>query len=117
MFLIFINQYTTRTVHRFNGMHLLINSGKIHIILIVVPVTGALPEPLVKDNWGNNFLITGLAVLFLPEIYQLIPQYNPSGMEKGETLTLLMKAKQIKFPSQFSVIPLFGFLQFIKIFF
>ena len=39
-----VNKNTARTVHRFDRIILSIDNGCIHIVFIVIPVTGGLPE-------------------------------------------------------------------------
>jgi hypothetical protein len=44
MRLVAIYEHTPRAVHRLDGIFDIINSGSIHILPIIFPVTGSFPE-------------------------------------------------------------------------
>ena len=40
----FVNQHCARTVHGFDGIVFLVNFDRVHILLVVFPVTGLFPK-------------------------------------------------------------------------
>ena len=64
-----IGQHPARTVHRLHCIILLINHRGIHVVLIVIPVSGSLPQASVENNRRGNLYITGFFMNF-PPVFQ-----------------------------------------------
>ncbi len=111
-----IEKHAARTVHRLYRVVLPIDFGKIHIVLVMIPMPGTDPKITVQNHGSADFLITSLYMLLPPEIFQLIPQDHAFRMKKRKARTFFLNAEQIQFLANFSVIALPGFLQAVHIF-
>ena len=112
-----INQDTAGAVHGFDRKILLINHRGIHVILIVIPVAGSLPQMTVQHNRSRNLHISGLIVDLMPVIQKCIFQHHSLRQEEGESRSLFAHHKESQLFSQFSVIPLLCFFHPGKILF
>ena len=64
-----IGQHPARTVHRLHCVILFINHRGIHIVLVMIPVPGSLPQASVQNNRRGHLHIAGLFMDF-PPIFQ-----------------------------------------------
>ena len=67
-----IGEHSTRAVHRFDGVILLVDLGGVHVLFVVIPVAGSLPELPAHHGWGVDFLVTVLRVDLSPLVEELI---------------------------------------------
>ena len=70
MRLVLIYQHTARTVHWLNRVILLIDHRGIHVILVMIPVAGILPQLTAQDNGSGNLLVPVPVVNLTPVINQ-----------------------------------------------
>ena len=110
-----IYKHSAGTVHRLNRIVIAVNNGCIHIVLIMIPVTRPMPQVLIQYNRGFDLLISVFTVLLTPEILKNITQNHSLRQEERKSRSLLINIKQIKLPSELSVITLFSFLHPLKV--
>ena len=115
MRLVLIHQHAARTVHGLNRIILLINDGCVHIILIVIPVTGIFPQLTAQYNGGGNLLVSFPLMDFTPVVNQRILKGHTLWQEKRETRTFLSKHEQAQFLAQLPVVALLSLLHHGKV--
>ena len=115
MRLVLIHQHAARTVHGLNRIILLINDGCVHIILIVIPVTGILPQLTAQYNGGGNLLVSFPLMDFTPVVNQRILKGHTLWQEERETRTFLSKHEQAQFLAQLPVVALLSLLHHGKV--
>jgi len=108
MGLVLIHQHASGTVHRLNRIILLINDGCVHIILVMIPVAGILPQLTAQDNGGGNLLVSFPQMDLTPIINQRILKCHTLWQEEGETWSFLSKHEQAQFLTKLPVVALFS---------
>ena len=88
-----IDQNAAWTVHRLDRIVAVVNLRRIHIIFIMIPVTGAVPQLFIEDERRADLLITVLLMLLAPEALQEIAQDHAFGEEEWETRPFLIDIK------------------------
>ena len=102
----FIYQHRTGTVHGFNRIIPVVDLCKIHVVLIMIPMSGSVPQIFIQNQRRFNFLIAPLNMSFPPERFQFVADYHASGHKEGESRPLIIKCEQIHFLADLSVISL-----------
>ena len=110
-----VDQHTAGAVHGFHREIHLVNDGGVHVVLVVVPVAGALPQLTVEHDGGGDFHIAVLLVDLSPVVQKGVFQGHSFGKEEGEAGTLVPEHEQAQLFPQFSVIPLLGLLDFRQV--
>ena len=110
-----VYQHTAWAVHRLDSVFLAINLSKIHIFLVMSPVTGTLPQLTIQNHRCADFLITITAMYLTPVINQLIADNHTIWMEEWEAWAFLMNAKEIQLLAQLAMVTLGSFLQHLQI--
>ena len=105
-----IDQHTSGAVHGLDGKVHVIDDRGVHIILVVVPVTGSLPQLTVEHDRGGDLHIAVLLVDLPPVVQQGILQGHALGQEEGEAGALVPEHEQAQLLAQLPVVPLFGLL-------
>ena len=106
-----IDQHTAGAVHGLDGVILPVDDGGVHIVLVVVPVAGAVPEGLVEDDGSGNLHVAVLLVDLPPVVQQGVAQNHALGQEEGEAGALIHQGKEAQLLPQPAVVPLPGLLQ------
>ncbi len=92
---VFIYKHTAGAVHRLNRTVLAVDFGGIHVVLIVVPVTGIFPKASCKDNGRLNFYVALSAVQIAPEIYKRIFKHHAVRQKEGKAFALVQKREKL----------------------
>jgi hypothetical protein len=79
MDVVLVNQDRAGAVHRLDGEILAIDLGGVHVLFVVIPVSGSLPELAGKDGRGLDFEITMLPVDLMPIIEQRVLEDHAIG--------------------------------------
>ena len=110
-----INEHTAGAVHGLYRKVLVVDDGGVHIVLVVEPVAGGLPELTVQDH-GGGYLNIAVALMHLaPVVDEGVFQHHALGQEEREAGTLLGEHKQSELLAQLAVIALFCLLDAGKI--
>ena len=105
-----VNHNSTGTVHRLNAVCFLINKSRVHIILIVIPVSACFPK-LAVHNKGSLYLNIVISCMnFAPIINKCILKSHTLRKEEGESGTLLAKHKEVHLLTDLTVVTLFSLL-------
>ena len=111
----FINQHAARAVHRLDGKILIVDDGGVHIGLVMIPVTGSLPQLTVEHDGGADLHIAGLPVNVAPILDQLVFQNHSLRQEEREAGALLHQSKQPELLAELAVVALLGLLNLLKV--
>ena len=111
-----VYQHAARTVHGLDREICFINDCGIHVIFIMLPVSGALPQSPVEHYRSRNFYIAIPLMNFSPIINQRISENHPFGQEERESRTFLHQQKKAQFFSKLPVIALFRLFDPGKVF-
>ena len=101
-----VDQHAAGAVHGLDGVILFVDNSGVHVLLIVVPVAGTLPQLTVEDDGGGDLHIAVLLVDLAPVIQQGVFQGHALGQEEGEAGALVPQHKQAQLPAQLPVVPL-----------
>ena len=87
--LVLVDQHAAGAVHGLDGEVLLVDDGGIHVVLVVVPVAGALPQGAVEHDGGGDLHIA-VALMHLPPVVdEGVLQHHAAGQEEGEAGALV----------------------------
>ena len=101
-----VDQHAAGAVHGLDGVILFVDNSGVHVLLIVVPVAGTLPQLTVEDDGGGDLHIAVLLVDLAPVIQQGVFQGHALGQEEGEARPLVPQHEQAQLPAQLPVVPL-----------
>ena len=107
---ILVHQHAAGAVHGLNREILLVDHRGVHIVLVVIPMPGILPQLAAQDNGRGNLLIT-LSQMDLPPIVdQRVFQGHALGQEERESRPLVREHKQSQLLAKLAVVALLGLL-------
>ena len=109
-----VDQHAAGAVHGLDGEVGLIDLGGVHVLFVVIPVTGALPQAAVEHDGGLDFFVASLAVDLTPVVLQQVAQNHSLGVEEGEAGALVLHVEQIQLAAQLAVVALLGFLDAVQ---
>ncbi len=110
-----IGQDAAGAVHGLDGIVLIINFKRIHVIPVVFPVAALLPQRAGEDDRCLDLFIPCLAVDLPPIVFQGVAQHHALGIEEGEAGACLHQVKQVQFPAQLAVVALFSLLDLLEV--
>ena len=113
--ILFVNQHTAGAVHGFYCVVFFIDNCCIHVIFVVIPVTGSVPQFSVQNDGCRDFYITIFFVDLSPVFQQCIFQNHTFRQEEGETRTFVQHSEQFQFFAQFSVVTFFRFFNHCQV--
>ena len=105
-----VHQHAARAVHRLDREVLAVDHRRVHIVFIVIPVAGGLPEAAVQDHRRGNLHIAGFLVNLSPVIKKRVFQHHSLGQEERKSRSGLMHHKESQLFSQLSVVALLSLL-------
>ena len=110
-----VDHHAAGAVHGLDGEVLVIDDGGVHVVLVVVPVAGALPQLAAEDDRGGDLHIAVLLVDLAPVVDEQVFQHHALGQEEGEAGALVPQHEQAQLLAQLAVVPLFGLLQHLQV--
>ena len=111
-----VNQNAAGTVHRLDGIILVVNNRGVHVLLVMIPVSACLPQMTAEYDGRLNFVVPGRPVYLAPVIDQFVLHDHALGEEEGESRAFLHQSEYFKLLAQFSVVALFGLLEHGEVF-
>ena len=105
-----VHQHAAGAVHGLDGEVHVVDDGGVHIVLVVVPVTGALPELAVEHDGRGDFHVAVFLMHLPPIVDEGVFQHHPLGQEEGEAGALVPEHEQAQLLAQPAVVPLLGLL-------
>ena len=112
----FVHQHAARAVHGLHRIILVIDHRGVHIVSVMIPVSGGLPELPAQNDRRRNFLISLSVMQLSPVIDQDVFQHHSLGKEERESGALFHDRENAQFLSQLAVVALFRFLDPVQIF-
>ena len=105
-----IDQNAAGAVHGLDGKVLAVDDGGIHIVLIVIPVTGGLPQGAAHDLRGLYLDILPLLVYLAPVVDQGVFEHHALGQVEREAGGLVAEGEQAELAAELAVVAALGFL-------
>ncbi len=113
--ILLVCQKPARAVHGLDRIVFIIDLGEIHVLFIMIPVPGAVPQFFIQDYRGANLLVAGQGVFLTPEVFEFIANYHALGQKQGKTGSFIHCNEQAQLPPQFAVVALFGLFQLVQV--
>ena len=110
-----INKHAAGAVHRLYCKIRAVDDGRIHIVFIMRPVTGALPERAIENHRSAYFNVAVSLMDFSPVFDESVSEHHSIGKEERETGTFLHYCKESELFAELAMVALFGFLKHIQI--
>ena len=104
-----------RAVHRLDGVLALFRLGEEHVLLVVVPVAGTLPQVHVQDLRTAHFLVAVLLVLLADVLLDALPDGPAARMPEHHARGLGLGMEQIQVLAQLAVVALLGLFQHVQV--
>ena len=108
---VFVDQDVAGAVHRLQGIVALFRFGDEHVLAVLVPVAGLLPQPLVQDLRTLDFLVAIVLVDLAHVLLHALPQRPALGVPEHGARGMLVNVKQVQLAPQLAVVSLFGLFQ------
>ena len=112
-----VNKHAARAVHRLNGIIGAVDFCGVHVVFIMVPVPGTVPQLFTENHRGADFLITVLCMFLAPELLQLVAQNHALRQKEREPRAFLVNVKQVEVAPELAVVALLRFLNHGEVFF
>ena len=109
MGLVLVHHHAAGAVHGLDAEVLVIDLGGVHVVLVVIPVAGGLPQAAVHHHGGGNLHIARGVVDVAPVVDQGVLDEHALGQEEGEAGALLGEHEQTHFLADLAVVALLGF--------
>ena len=107
--------HVTRAVHRLDRVLALFRLGEEHVLLVVVPVAGTLPQVHVQDLRAAHFLVAVLLVLLADVLLDALPDGPATRMPEHHARGLGLGMEQIQVLAQLAVVALLGLFQHVQV--
>ena len=104
-----------RAVHGLEGVVALFTLGGEHVVAVLVPVAGFLPQGLVQDLRALDFLVAVVTVDAAHVLLHLLPQRPALGVPEDGAGRVLVDVEQIQLLAKPAVVALFGFLHALDV--
>jgi len=83
---------------------LFLNFDKVHVVAVVIPVTGFLPKSAIHDQWCAHLLVPA-GMLQVPfELLQLCADDQPAGEVDRHPWRLIKEQEEVEFGTEFPVV-------------
>ena len=103
--------HVARAVHRLERVGALLGLGEEHVLLVVVPVAGLLPQGNVEDLRAAHFLVARAAVDAAHVLLHHLPQLPALGMPEHQARRFFLQVEELELAGDLAVVALLGFLQ------
>ena len=99
-----VDEAGTRAVHGLDGEVLVINLGRVHVLLVVVPVTRGLPKRAREDNGGLHLVIAVLRLHVVPVVHERIADDHAVGQPEWEARTGVRHHEELHLATDLAVV-------------
>ena len=110
-----VNQHAARAVHRLDCVILVVDDGGVHVLLVVIPVTGTLPQLAVEDHRGGNLNVAVALVYLAPVVDQGVLEGHAVRQEERKARAFLGQHEQAELLAQLAVIALLRLFQHVEV--
>ncbi len=105
-----VDQHVARAVHRLHRVVALLRLGEEHVLLVVVPVAGFLPQLDVEDRRAAHLPITRFAIHLAHVALDRLPDRPAARMPEHHARRFLLLVEQVERLADLAVIALLGLL-------
>ena len=105
-----VYEHAARAVHRLDGVVLAVDDGGVHVLLIVLPVAGALPQRAVEDHRRGDLHIAVALVHLTPVVNERVAQHHALRQEEREAGAFVHEREEAELLAELAVVALLGFL-------
>ena len=91
-------------VHGLDGKVLVVYLGRVHVVLVVVPVTGGLPEGTREDDGRLHLLVAIVILHLLPIAHEGVLDTHAVGQPEGKARTSVARHEELHLPAYPAVI-------------
>ena len=110
-----VDEDVAGAVHRLERVLALFRFRDEHVLAVLVPVAGLLPQRLVENLRPLHFLVAVFAVHAAHVLLDFLPQRPALGMPEHHARRGFVDVKQIEFAAQLAVVALFGLFQHAQV--
>ena len=103
-----VDEAGTRAVHRLDGVVLVVDLGRVHVLLVVVPVTGGLPQLAREDDGRLNLVVPVLVLHLLPVLHEGVADAHAVGQPEREAGAGLVHHEDVHLLADLAVVALLG---------
>ena len=101
----------SRAVHRLDTQRTVVLLGEEHVVAVLVPVAGALPDVDRVDDRRAHLAIAAVAVQLPPELGQLVPDHHPARVPERRAGRGVGGVEEVELAADPAVIALAGLLE------
>ena len=110
-----VDLHVARAVHRLERVRTVLRLGREHVLAVVVPVAGLLPQRAVEDLRRLHFLVAVDLVLVAHVLLHLLPDGPALRMPEDQARRLVLEVEQVELLAQLAVVALFRFFQVVQV--
>ena len=110
-----VDEDAAGAVHRLNRVRFVVNRREIHVVAVMIPVTGLFPQVAAQDCRRADFVIFRFVMQFIPEFEQRLAENHAFCVEEREARAFFVEAEQVELLAQFTMVALFRFSQHVQI--
>jgi hypothetical protein len=105
------DQHVARAVHRLERVLALLRLRREHVLAVVLPVAGLLPQALVQDLRALDLLVARVLVDLAHVLLDLLPDGPALGMPEHHAGRDVVDVEQVQLAAELAVVALLGLLQ------
>ena len=102
-------------IHRLHGEIALVGLRRVHVVLVILPVTRALPERAIEDHRALDLQVAIVAVDAAHVLLDLLPQRPALGVPKHHPRGLVLQVEKIELLANAAVVAPLGLFQHVEV--
>ena len=110
-----VHEQAARAVHGLDRAVLAVDLGRVHVLLVVIPVSRGLPERAVEDDGRLHFDVALAAVDLTPVVDERVFEDHAVGQEEREALALGQQREQLQLLAKLDMIALLRLFEHLEI--
>ena len=111
-----VDQHVRDAVHGLDAVLIVLDLGEIHVLAVMVVVTGALPGLHAQQLRALHQVVVALEVLAAPEVFQDGAHQHALGQPEDHARGhVFMEGEEAQFAAQLAVVAALGFFQLLQI--
>ena len=109
------DQHVAGAVHRLQRVFALLRLGREHVLAVVLPVPGLLPQALVEQLRAFDLLVAGVAIDGAHVLLDLLPERPALRMPEHDTGRDVVDVEQVELAAEPAMVALLGFLEHAQV--
>ena len=110
-----VDEDVAGAVHRLQRVFALFRFRDEHVLAVLVPVAGLLPQGLVENLRPLHFLVAVLAIDAAHVLLDLLPQRPALGVPEHSAGRVLVDVEQVELTAELAVVTLLGLFQHVQV--